>query len=70
MAVIVGDPFARPLLDAINEDKDRYSLSTLVIIMSSGAMWSEEIKAALLEHHSGMFLIDAFSSSEDRKSVV
>ena len=64
VAVIVGDPFARPLLDAINEDKDRYSLSTLVIIMSSGAMWSEEIKAALLEHHSGMFLIDAFSSSE------
>jgi fatty-acyl-CoA synthase len=64
VAVIVGDPFARPLLDAIAEDKDRYSLSTLVIIMSSGAMWSEENKAALLEHHPGMFLIDAFSSSE------
>jgi 3-oxocholest-4-en-26-oate---CoA ligase len=27
-------------------------------------MWSESIKEALLEHHSGMLLVDAFSSSE------
>jgi fatty-acyl-CoA synthase len=33
-------------------------------MVSSGAMWSEPIKQALLAHHPGMLLVDAFSSSE------
>ena len=64
VAVIVGDPFARPLLSVLTEDPDRFTLSSLVAMMSSGAMWSEEIKAGLLAHHDKMLLIDAFSSSE------
>jgi fatty-acyl-CoA synthase len=64
VAVIVGDPFARPLLDVVQADPERYSLTSLVIIMSSGAMWSEEIKQGLLAHHGSMMLVDAFSSSE------
>ena len=64
VAVIVGDPFARPLLGVLTEDPDRFTLSSLVAMMSSGAMWSEEIKAGLLTHHDKMLLIDAFSSSE------
>ena len=64
VAVIVGDPFARPLLEALQLDPARYHLSSLVVIMSSGAMWSEEIKQGLLAHHGGMMLVDAFSSSE------
>ena len=64
VAVIVGDPFARPLLDVVRADPERYTLSSLVIIMSSGAMWSEEIKQGLLAHHGAMMLVDAFSSSE------
>ena len=35
-----------------------------VVITSSGVMWSEETKQGLLEHHPGMMLVDAFSSSE------
>jgi len=62
--VIVGDPFGRPMLAALDADPDRWDLSSLIGIISSGAMWSEEIKQGLLSHHPGMLLIDAFSSSE------
>ena len=62
--VIVGDPFARPLLDALDAEPDRWDLSSLVGVISSGAMWSEAVKEGLLAHHPAMLLIDAFSSSE------
>jgi len=62
--VIVGDPFARPIVAALDAEPDRWDLSSLVGIISSGAMWSEEIKQRLLHHHGGMLLMDAFSSSE------
>jgi fatty-acyl-CoA synthase len=62
--VIVGDPFSRPLLAALDAQPGHWDLSSLVMVISSGAMWSESIKQALLAHHPGMLLVDAFSSSE------
>ena len=62
--VFVGDPFARPLLAALDEHPGEWDLSSLMMIISSGAMWSEPVKEALLAHHPGMLLVDAFSSSE------
>jgi acyl-CoA synthetase (AMP-forming)/AMP-acid ligase II len=62
--VWVGDPFARPLLAALDERPGGWNLSSLMMIISSGAMWSEPVKEALLAHHPGMLLVDAFSSSE------
>ena len=64
VAVIVGDPFGRPLLQALNAQPGRFDVSSLTAMMSSGAMWSEEIKQGLLAVHPDMVLIDAFSSSE------
>jgi len=64
VAVIVGDPFARPLLRALDTDPGRYQLGSVFAIVSSGAMWSEEIKRGLLRHHPDMLLVDVFSSSE------
>ncbi len=64
--VIVGDAFARPMLDALNESivlQRPYDISSVRQIISSGVMWSSEIKEALLEHH-GMQLIDAMGSTE------
>jgi 3-oxocholest-4-en-26-oate---CoA ligase len=61
---IVGDAFAKPMLRALDEQPGRWSLTSLVAIISSGVMWSEETKAGLLAHHPGMLLVDAFSSSE------
>ena len=62
--VIVGDSFARPLLAVLDEHPGRWDLSSLFAIISSGSMWSEEVKEGLLRHHERMLLIDVFSSSE------
>jgi 3-oxocholest-4-en-26-oate---CoA ligase len=62
--VIVGDAFAKPLLGALDEHRGRWHLQTLIAIVSSGVMWSEETKRGLLSHHPSMILVDAFSSSE------
>ncbi len=62
--VIVGDAFAKPILAALDAEPGRWDLSSLVGMISSGVMWSEETKQGLLRHHPGMLLVDAFSSSE------
>jgi len=62
--VIVGDPFSRPLLAVLDEHPGEWDLSSLLMIISSGAMWSEPVKERLLAHHGAMILADAFSSSE------
>lgn len=61
-ATIVGDAFGRPLLEAL--DAGHGSIATLNGIISSGTMWSPEIKAGLLRHAPNAALIDALSSSE------
>jgi len=62
--VIVGDAFARPMLDALEASPERWDLSSLKVIMSSGVMWSREVKEGLLRHHPGLTLADLFGSSE------
>ncbi|MBV9040720.1 MAG: AMP-binding protein, partial [Acidimicrobiia bacterium] len=61
---IVGDAFARPMLAALEENPEHWDISSLMIVISSGVMWSESVKQGLLRHHPGMLLVDAFSSSE------
>ncbi len=62
--VIVGDAYARPMLKVLDESPDRFDLSSLKLIVSSGVMWSREVKQGLLRHHPGMLLVDSFGSSE------
>jgi len=62
--VIVGDAFARPLLAELDANPGRWDLSSLMLMSSSGVMWSQEVKAGLLKHHPGMVLFDSFGSSE------
>lgn len=59
---IVGDAFARPLLDQL--ERGRYELSSLRIIGSGGALLSPSIKQALLERLPGVMVVDGFGSSE------
>ncbi|GGI88587.1 acyl-CoA synthetase [Polymorphobacter multimanifer] len=61
-ATLVGDAFGRPLLAAL--DAGHGSIASLVGILSSGTMWSPEIKAGLLRHAPNAALVDALSSSE------
>ena len=64
MTAIVGDAFAKPILKVLDAAPGKWDLSSLLAIVSSGVMWSQESKQRLLEHHAGMMLMDAFSSSE------
>jgi 3-oxocholest-4-en-26-oate---CoA ligase len=61
---IVGDSFAKPMVRALDAEPDRWDISSLFIVSSSGVMFSEEAKSGLLKHHGAMMIIDAFSSSE------
>ncbi|MBA58120.1 MAG: acyl-CoA synthetase [Gammaproteobacteria bacterium] len=71
LATIVGDAFARPMLEALDsaEKENRsYDLSSLKIMLSSGVMWSQEVKEGLLRHND-MMLVDAMGSSEGSMGI-
>ena len=66
MLVIVGDAFARPMLEALDNAEaagNPHDLSSVYQLFSSGVMWSAESKKAFLEHKS-MTLIDSLGASE------
>ncbi|MCB0955342.1 MAG: AMP-binding protein [Ilumatobacteraceae bacterium] len=65
--VIVGDSFAKPLITAIDEAAARgtaYDLSAIRMIISSGVMWTAEVKEQLLDRIEQAILLDAMGSSE------
>ena len=61
---IVGDAFAKPMLSALQAQPNRWQLSTLGYILSSGVMWSHEVKQGLLEFMPQLLMVDSFGSSE------
>ena len=62
--VIVGDSFAKPILNALDAEPGKYDVSSIAGIVSSGVMWSLEVKRGMLEHMPQAMLNDGFSSSE------
>jgi fatty-acyl-CoA synthase len=63
---IVGDPFARPLVEALvraEADGAPHDLSPLVRVNSVGATWSAEAKEAILQR-ADVELVDVVMSSE------
>jgi len=61
---LVGDSFGKPLLRELESGERKFDLSSLMIMTSSGVMWSEPVKQGLLKHCPHAMLVDAFSSSE------
>jgi acyl-CoA synthetase (AMP-forming)/AMP-acid ligase II len=61
---IVGDAFGRPILRALDAEPDRWDISSLRVIISSGVMWSSETKDGLLRHNERLILVDTLGSSE------
>ena len=61
--IIVGDAFARPLLDALEQNPSRWDLSSLRVILSSGVMWSAPVKEGLLRYVDAV-LIDGIGATE------
>lgn len=62
--LIVGDAFARPMADALLANPGRWDLSSLRLISSAGLMWSEQVKAALLDALPQLTLLDILGASE------
>ncbi len=65
--VIVGDAMARPLIRAIDEAVARgtpYDASSLKLMISSGVMWTAEVKAEIIERVPQIVLLDAIGSTE------
>ena len=61
---IVGDAFAKPILRALDAEPDRWDISSMRVIVSSGVMWSKESKDGLLRHNERLIMVDALGSSE------
>ena len=71
LATIVGDAFARPMLEALDQSKkDDSPLRSIELenYLVIGVMWSQEIKEGLLNHHD-MMLVDAMGSSEGNMGI-
>jgi fatty-acyl-CoA synthase len=64
IVVIVGDAFAKPMLEELDRNPDAYDLSPLFLIGSSGVMWSQEVKEGLLRHKPSLILFDSLGSTE------
>ncbi|MEN9315890.1 MAG: hypothetical protein RIS35_2283 [Pseudomonadota bacterium] len=62
--IIVGDAFAKPMLRALDEAPGRRDVSSVLAIISSGTMWSMEVKQGMLRHMPQATLLDSFGSSE------
>jgi acyl-CoA synthetase (AMP-forming)/AMP-acid ligase II len=60
--LIVGDAFARPLLDQLG--RRRYDLSSLALLSSGGAILTAALKDELLEQLPQLRIMDALGSSE------
>jgi len=61
---IVGDAFAKPMVLVLDEAPGKYDISSVQTIISSGVMWSPEVKQGLLRHNQNLILVDSFGASE------
>jgi 3-oxocholest-4-en-26-oate---CoA ligase len=61
---IVGETFARPLLDALAGDPHRFDLGSLRAIVSSGMAFTATSKQRLLDLLPGITIVDALGASE------
>jgi len=62
--VVVGDAMARPLVEELEANRDRYDTSNLWVIGSGGAMLTDTTKARLLALLPDRMIADGFGSSE------
>ncbi|MBV8297659.1 MAG: AMP-binding protein, partial [Acidimicrobiia bacterium] len=61
---LVGDAMARPLAEALEEPGADYDLSSLFVISSAGAVFSDTVREQLTASLPNIFLLDAYGASE------
>jgi acyl-CoA synthetase (AMP-forming)/AMP-acid ligase II len=63
--VIVGDAFARPMLDALDTDAGRaLDVSGMRVLLSGGAILSPTLKRELVARLPGVLVVDGYGASE------
>jgi acyl-CoA synthetase (AMP-forming)/AMP-acid ligase II len=62
--VIVGDAFARPLVETYDRLDPPVDVTPLTVVLSGGAVLSPAVKAAWVDRLPGTLLIDGFGASE------
>jgi acyl-CoA synthetase (AMP-forming)/AMP-acid ligase II len=64
LLTIVGDAMARPLAAVLNDPHAAYDTSSLIVIGSAGAVFSESVKDELRQRLANTMFVDAFGSTE------
>ena len=62
--VIVGDAFARPLIETFDRLDPSVDVSSLIVVLSGGAILSPTVRERWTERLPGALLIDGFGASE------
>ena len=62
--VVVGDAFARPLVDALDRLGDGVDVSSCRVVLSGGAVLSPAVKDALLRRLPTTLVVDGYGASE------
>src|SRR5207247_10839941 len=62
--VIVGDAFARPLVEALDDLDPAVDVSCCSVILSGGAILSPSVKTRLAEKLPASLVVDGYRSSE------
>jgi len=62
--VIVGDAFARPMVEALDDGASGIDVSCCTVVLSGGAILSPTVKRRLAERLPGSLIIDGYGSSE------
>ena len=63
--IIVGDAFARPMIDALDREEGRaLDVSELRVLLSGGAILSPALKRALVDRLPSAVLVDGYGASE------
>jgi acyl-CoA synthetase (AMP-forming)/AMP-acid ligase II len=63
-AMITGDAMGRPMIEALERERDRFDLSCFAAVSSSAAVFSPAVKDRFLDLLPDILIIDAIGSSE------
>jgi fatty-acyl-CoA synthase len=62
--VMIGDVHGKPMLDALDAEPDRWDLSSVRVLSSTGSMWSASVKERLSAYLPSALLVDTLGSTE------
>ena len=62
--IITGDAVARPLIEALEDQADRWEASSLISVSSSAALFSQSVKDRFLDRFPNLIITDSIGSTE------